>query len=372
MAETGQAQNKLGKLFVDIGVGGLGQTLKALNSVSARFLLTKNAATQAIKPFVDMGMQAANSAVGVGKMASALATTKLNAQKLRYFLKEKGVEGLEGDIARIQKMYGDYAQRVGGISTQYAYALERVGLHWQNYNGDFKSTLKLIQDIQKSEKFKGFSDVEQLSLLNQMGLSSEWKYLFERADFDLNQVLAISDDQIEKEIDLAESIKKLQNSTDQLKQKVVSIFIEKGLIEKLDSLIDKLDRYIKSPKDFKNDTINAAKNPVNYVKALPAVSIGTYLGNKIIENWQPGNKTIANGNLLPLTDYSALAPAAVGKPSDVPQKELTPQGITIKQDINVNAPDGYQVTEDAEIRDLNNNLQEIEFNNSINRNGKSR
>ena len=34
------AQNKLGELFVDIGVGGLGKTLKALNSVSASFLLT--------------------------------------------------------------------------------------------------------------------------------------------------------------------------------------------------------------------------------------------------------------------------------------------------------------------------------------------
>ncbi|MBQ2285319.1 MAG: hypothetical protein II244_06610, partial [Clostridia bacterium] len=74
---TGQAQNNLGQLFVDIGVGGLGQTLKALNSVSASFLLTKNAATQAIKPFIDMGKQAANSAVGIGKMAAALGTTTL-------------------------------------------------------------------------------------------------------------------------------------------------------------------------------------------------------------------------------------------------------------------------------------------------------
>ena len=38
------ASHELGNLFVDIGSSGLGSLLKGLNSLSATFMLTKNAA----------------------------------------------------------------------------------------------------------------------------------------------------------------------------------------------------------------------------------------------------------------------------------------------------------------------------------------
>ncbi len=82
MADSGAAQNKLGELFVDIGVGGLGKTLKALNSVSASFLLTKNAATQAVKPIIDVGKRTMGMAVDVGKLGSTLGLAYKDAYKL--------------------------------------------------------------------------------------------------------------------------------------------------------------------------------------------------------------------------------------------------------------------------------------------------
>ena len=87
MAQTGAAQSKLGELFVDIGVGGIGKTLKALNTVSASFLLTKNAAVQITKPFINMGKQALDTAVDVGKLGSTLGIAYKEAYKLKYYFK---------------------------------------------------------------------------------------------------------------------------------------------------------------------------------------------------------------------------------------------------------------------------------------------
>ena len=299
---NGQAQNKLGQLFVDIGVGGLGQTLKALNSVSATFLLTKNAAVQAVKPFVDMGVQAANSAVGIGKMATALGTTAINAQKLSYYLKQYKSEGLEGDIAKIQKMYADYEQRVGGIPLQYAYALRRIGLDWQDYNGGFEDTLKLIQDIKNSEKFKSFSDTEQLSILGQLGLSGQWKYLFEKADFDLNQVLAVTDETIQKQIEASEAMEHLKNSIDQLRQKVVEKILDSGALTKFERVVDKLDYYLEKPQEFKKDvktkTKEAAVQAFDFASMVSPLG-PTLLGKKAVESGMFANKGGDVRDILP-------------------------------------------------------------------------
>lgn len=353
---NGQAQNKLGQLFVDIGVGGLGQTLKALNSVSATFLLTKNAAIQAVKPFVDMGRQAANSAVGIGKMASALATTKLNAQKLRYFLREKGAEGLEGDIARIQKMYADYAQRIGGPSAQFAYALNRIGLHWKNYSGSFEDTLKLVQDVKNSEKFKKLSDIEQLSVLNQLGLSGEWKYLFEKADFDINKALAVTEDEIQKEIDLAESMKKLSNSIDQIKQKLVSIVIEGGLLTKLDNIATKLDNVLGGASNGSGITIRGesklfgVKHELNFGGKQNAASSG-YKGT---------------GDILPLSNMSNYIPASMSGYNMPPKESIQPQ---VNIEMNTKAYNKGNEDIRLELLDVINNdssLNAIELNNAAN------
>lgn len=222
----GKATNQLGQLFVDIGVGGLGQTLKALNSVSATFLLTKNAATQAIKPFIDMGKEAANSAVGVGKMAAALGTTTLNAQKLQYYLKQYKSEGLEGDIASLQQMFTRIQSGLGGIEGQRAISMQMLGLDWQKYSGSFEDTLKFIQDVKNALKSSGMSENEKVMHLQNLGLSN-WKYLFEKQDFDINKALKISDNDFKRLQEASEKTNEIKNNIDQIKKNVTARVYDK-------------------------------------------------------------------------------------------------------------------------------------------------
>ena len=62
MVENSGAKNEMGKLFVDIGIGGLGKALKSLNSVSASFLLGKNAAMQFAQTISQPFKEAGNAA----------------------------------------------------------------------------------------------------------------------------------------------------------------------------------------------------------------------------------------------------------------------------------------------------------------------
>lgn len=241
---AGAAQNKLGELFVDIGVGGLGKTLKSLNSISASFLLTKNAAVQMVKPLVDMGVTAANSAVNIGKMASALGTTKLNAQKLQYYLKQYKSEGLIDDLAKIQNMYGQWEQRMGQIPMTFATAMAKLNLSWQNYNGSFESTLKLIQDVKNALKGSNFTPVEQLALLNQLGLGG-WKYLFEKKDFNINDALSVTEADIEKQIQIEERLEKIKISFDELKQKMFVKLLDTGFLDKIEMMADGAIQWLK-------------------------------------------------------------------------------------------------------------------------------
>jgi hypothetical protein len=236
MADTGQAQNKLGELFVDIGVGGLGKTLKALNSVSATFLMTKNAAVQAIKPIVDMGKQAASGAVGIGQMANSLATTAVNAQKLKWLFKQYNVEGAEGGIAGLQQVLNKAHTGYGGIDAMMAMSMGELGLNWSDYDGSFESVTKLIKDIQTAFKERKVRKEDQIKHLQNMGLDTRLAYLFDRSDFDINKMNAYSDNDAQALIDFQESLQNLSIQKEILKSKTVSNVAQKGGTNIIDNI----------------------------------------------------------------------------------------------------------------------------------------
>ena len=238
MGALGKATNQLGQLFVDIGVGGLGQTLKALNSVSATFLLTKNAATQAVKPFIDMGVQATNSAVGIGKMAAALGTTTLNAQKLQYYLKQYQSEGLEGDVASLQQMFTRMQTGFGGMSGEMATSWNMIGLkkNWNEYTGSFEDTLQFIQDVKEALKKSGLSEQEKVMHLQNLGLG-QWRYLFEKEDFDINKTLSLPDDTFKKLQKASEQTNEIKNNIDQIKKNLTTKVLDNGGSALLENLV---------------------------------------------------------------------------------------------------------------------------------------
>lgn len=334
---AGNAQSSLGQLFVDIGVGGVGKTLKALNSVSASFLLTKNAALQAVKPFIDMGKQALNGSVGIGKMAAALGTTKINAQRLSYYLKQFKSEGLESDVAALQNMFTQIRAGQAGVSGQMAFSLNQLKLDWQDYNGTFEDTLKYIQDIKNALKSSGMSKNEQLMHLKNLGLG-QWQYLFEKENFDLTKSLGISDAEIEKNIKADEAINNLKNSIDLLTKKLTVTLLDSGFFEHMQSLIYKLDKWTGGVTT--QDIKTRAKTT----------------GRKILEGAAMSVPIVG----VPMAIKNALTP-------DVPRGEIQPQtaNLNVQNNFKVYNKNGenLQVIPDEDIPELQGpSIEETEFN----------
>lgn len=208
MAENGDGKKStgIGELFVELGVKGLPTMLKSLNSVSASFLLGKNAASQfanmLTKPIKELG----NTAVAVGKLSAALGTSEKNVQKLgNYFQKYGGSKEYINDLAKTQQMlYDTFVKGERGLDTGYIKALQRAKLDPTAYKGNFTDAIRLVNDIYKATE--KMSDLEANATFRDLGWSEDMRYMFKRGGFNLNDALALPDDTIEKGQQAAENL----------------------------------------------------------------------------------------------------------------------------------------------------------------------
>lgn len=168
MAET-QAQSKLGELFVDIGVGGLGKTLKALNSVSASFLLTKNAAQQAVKPLIDMSKQGASLSVAFDKISAATGISFEKLQNIRNWAKRNNVE-FNGFIGTLQSLQQEILAFQKGTSANGAWNI--LGINPAELN--FEKPLEALELIQS--RLKQLKEPARVDALNMLGLPQDLSY----------------------------------------------------------------------------------------------------------------------------------------------------------------------------------------------------
>lgn len=183
MAEA-QAQNKLGELFVDIGVGGLGKTLKALNSVSASFLLTKNAATQAVTPLLNMTKEGASLATALSKVSAetGLAQTKLLALKRFSDLNNVSFETLAGTIEGLQqKILG--AKMGTDMAAVNAFQL----LELDPTKLSEKDPIKAFDEIKA--RVQTLSPEVQTMALNLLGMNKELTYVYKQLNGSLEDNL---------------------------------------------------------------------------------------------------------------------------------------------------------------------------------------
>lgn len=210
MENSGAAQSKLGELFVDIGVGGAGKALKTLNSISASFLLTKNAAVQMAKPIVNTVKQTMGMAVDVGKIGSTLGIAYKDAYKLQYYFKHMNLNpGLVGDIEKISEQFNLVGRGLAGISKEQAVAFQTLGMDWHDYiGGGYEKTLKFFKDLQ--EKSSKVNRTTASTALQGMGVSNEWLYAFDRGGFDLSDALSISNEKIDSAIQASEDLNAAQ------------------------------------------------------------------------------------------------------------------------------------------------------------------
>lgn len=218
MAEEQQPQgNIIGKLFVELGAKGLPSLLKGLNTVAASFLLTKNAAEQLMRPIINTGKQAANSAVGVAKLSASLGTTLLEAQKFQlYFQKHNLSESLLGDLASTADMLTRVQMGIGGIDDKFAYTMNELRLNWWAYDGSIESMERLMQDV--NERTKNMDANRRRVHLQNLGWSPEWLYAFERG-VNLSDARALSDKEVMDWVKSSEAINETKQTIGQVIRK---------------------------------------------------------------------------------------------------------------------------------------------------------
>lgn len=114
--QQGGAQAKLGELFVDIGSSGLGSLIKGLNTVSASFLLTKNAATQALKPIIQMSQKGAQTVTHYDKLSAVmgLSVKQLRTLDIQARLSNMSFDELVGQLQNLQQQMIAFKTGRGG------------------------------------------------------------------------------------------------------------------------------------------------------------------------------------------------------------------------------------------------------------------
>lgn len=217
------AQNKLGQLYVDLGLNGLGGMLNGLNKVSAQFLLTKNAAQQFIRPIVSTIDSAGKSAIEFKKLSIALGTTEENIMSMHYWLKQHGMSDfILSDMEKITKSYAAFYQGIQNLPDTFVQGLQKIGLNALNYTDSFESMLQLIEDVRQN--IQNLPAAEQRNILSMLGLSEDFLYAFEKlktSSFkDMPNILSKED--VDNAIKAEEAMLKLRIDVEQKLMKVIA------------------------------------------------------------------------------------------------------------------------------------------------------
>lgn len=295
-----QAKNELGQLFIDFGTKGFPTLLKSLNTVSAQFLLGKNAANQFVQTLTKPFKEAGNSAVEIGKMSNALATSSVEYQKLAMYLKKYNLsDSLLGDVNKLEQTFYDISQAFIDIPDSIAVAFNQLGLGINNYRGTFQDTIKLFDDLQKATA--NLSKEKRNQIFRQMGISTDWGYLFDKGGR-ASDFATISDGAIKANQSLQESMNELKNTFDVFTKEVLAEFAPY-----LKSLADSLSEWTKRflNNGGANTTANVIKN------TAPGAAVGGVIGGPAgavvgaTANWQ-GKKILESGGLYTGTPFGGL------------------------------------------------------------------
>lgn len=293
------AQNKLGELFVDFGTKGVGGLLRNLNSVSASFLLGKNAANQFAQTLTRPIKEAGNAAVAAGKLSTQLATSYKEAYRLQMYLKQKNAsEGLLSELGALQKTWANFEKGFGDLG-QIPTAFAMMGLNVADYNSQLESMLQLTDDVRK--KLAGFDDVTANQILGIMNLSNEWRYFWERGG-SLKDAGLISDAVVEENIRAAEAMAKLGTNTQAVKDYLVSKIAP--AVEKIANAVSKFEeKFLRGEYDTPIEkTTNFVKRGGSHIFAktpfaLPAMAGAAIVGavKRAQENAVPASIQGTNG-----------------------------------------------------------------------------
>lgn len=259
MADKPQAQkDSLGQLFVDIGINGLGKTLKGLNSVAASFLLGKNAANQFAQTITAPFKKAGNSAVEIGKLSNSLATTSTEYQKFAMYLKKYKVsEGLLGDVQKMMSTLKDWQEWGGDLPEGWAYIQELLGVNIEDLSGSFEEVLGLMDEVY--DKTRKMSKLDRNAVYRRLGVSDEWGYLGDQGGR-AGDYYTVSTEAIERNKELAQAMSSLASTFENFTQNVLAQLAPQ--LEKFITAVDKWIKHIK-PEEVK-EKVDKGTNAVKW------------------------------------------------------------------------------------------------------------
>lgn len=184
--DSGAAQNKLGELFVEFGAKGLGGLLKGLNGVSAQFLLTKTAATEAVKMFTGLSKVASNSVIGFDKIAAASSFTTEELQRLSRWAKVNSIDfnSFIGQTVALEQALRKF--KIGDASSLKGFQLLKLDPQELEKLGPLEA-LKRI-----NEAIKDLDDVDKTMALNYLGLNEEMIFAMGKANRGIDDTINLT------------------------------------------------------------------------------------------------------------------------------------------------------------------------------------
>lgn len=179
------ASHELGNLFVDIGSSGLGSLLKGLNSLSATFMLTKNAAQQFTKPIMDMSKNAGKGLVGLQKINAVTGLTIEQLQELKLWANANSVDfgNYINQISNFQQNLLDIAMGRGNVT---GFAL--LGLNPRDM--DYKKPVEALEKIKK--RVLQLDEATGALALRELGLSADLLYQWKCKEVQINKNLILN------------------------------------------------------------------------------------------------------------------------------------------------------------------------------------
>ena len=220
------AQNKLGELFVDFGTKGVGGLLKNLNSVSASFLLGKNAANQFAQTITQPIKQTGQYAMELRNLRNQMSLTNKEAQKIQNWARKFNYN--EGSV------FGDISNLLDSLTQINKYNVIPKGWYeasrllsqsggtaitQKRYAATPEGVFELLKDI--SIDLEKVQDIGTRRLIQQsLGVSPEILNYKENINSLMSSWNTLTDEQIEAAEESAKALNELGNSLEKLWQRL--------------------------------------------------------------------------------------------------------------------------------------------------------
>lgn len=185
------ASHELGNLFVDIGSSGLGGLLKSLNSLSATFLLSKNAAEQFVKPIIGMSQTAGKGVVALDKLRAVTGLTYDQLQRLEAWSSLNNIDfhSFIGQIQNAQKMIMEVRTGMRQMPEGFA----RLGITAFDFNAN--NPIDFLNQVMA--KLSQVDEVTRANMLDWLGLSRDLAYAIEQGNQKFDERLFLNEQELQ-------------------------------------------------------------------------------------------------------------------------------------------------------------------------------